>query len=100
MLNSYLKKKRRAKIVAHTSNPSYSEGRDQEDCGSKQAWKIVCKILFQKNPTQKNRVGGVVQGISPEFKPQYCEKNKRRKETVGEKILEPHNSTEKELYME
>jgi glutamine amidotransferase-like uncharacterized protein len=42
----------------------------------------------------------VVQGISPEFKPQYCEKNKRRKETVGEKILEPHNSTEKELYME
>jgi hypothetical protein len=24
-------------LVAHTCNPSYSEGRDQEDCGSKPA---------------------------------------------------------------
>jgi hypothetical protein len=24
--------------VAHTYNPSYSGGRDQEDCGSKPAW--------------------------------------------------------------
>jgi hypothetical protein len=24
--------------VAHTCNPSYSGGRDQEDCGSKPAW--------------------------------------------------------------
>jgi hypothetical protein len=24
--------------VAHAYNPSYSEGRDQEDCGSKPAW--------------------------------------------------------------
>jgi hypothetical protein len=25
-------------LVAHTCNPGYSEGRDQEDCSSKPAW--------------------------------------------------------------
>jgi hypothetical protein len=25
-------------LVAHAWNPSYSGGRDQEDCGSKPAW--------------------------------------------------------------
>jgi hypothetical protein len=38
---------------------------------------IVCKTLSQKNPSQK-RAGGVSQGVSPEFKPQYRKKKKNR----------------------
>jgi hypothetical protein len=52
-------------LMVHTCHPSYSGGRDQEDCGLKQ---IVCKTLPQKNPLQKS-VGGVAQGVGPEFKP-------------------------------
>jgi hypothetical protein len=49
-------------LVAHICNPSYSEGRDQEDRGSKPGWRqpgqLVHKALSQKNPSQK-RAGGV-----------------------------------------
>jgi hypothetical protein len=50
--------------VVHTYNPSYSEGRDQEDQGSKSALgQIVLKIYLKKNPSQKKagRVAQVVQ---------------------------------------
>jgi hypothetical protein len=57
-------------VLAYTCNPSYSGGRDQEDCGSEPARQIVCKTLSQKN-LQQNRAGGVAQGVGPEFKPQY-----------------------------
>jgi hypothetical protein len=40
--------------------------------------KIVLETLSQKNPIQK-KSGGVVQGVDPEFKPQYCKKKKRVK---------------------
>jgi hypothetical protein len=33
---------------------------------------------LKTNPSQ-NRVGGVAQGVGPEFKPQYCEKKKTHK---------------------
>jgi hypothetical protein len=36
---------------------------------------IVCETLSQENPSQK-RAGGVVQGVGPEFKPQYQKKKK------------------------
>jgi hypothetical protein len=62
-------------ILAHAYNPSYSGGRDQEDCGSKQPRQIVCKTLSQKNSSQK-RAGRVAQGEGPEFKPQYYKINK------------------------
>jgi hypothetical protein len=39
---------------------------------------IVCETLSQKNPSQKKAVG-VDQGVGPEFKPQYCQKNKTKK---------------------
>jgi hypothetical protein len=55
--------------VAHTCNPSYSGGRDQEDYGSNPAGQIVCETLSQKNPSQ-TRAGGVALGVGPEFKPQ------------------------------
>jgi hypothetical protein len=36
---------------------------------------IVCEILSRKT-LHKNRAGGVAQGESPEFKPQYCKKKR------------------------
>jgi hypothetical protein len=61
--------------VAHTCNPSYSGGRDQEDLGSKPAqanspWDPISK---KKKKSQK-RTGGVAQGIGPDFKSQYWKK--------------------------
>jgi hypothetical protein len=29
---------------------------------------------YRKKNLHKNRVGGVAQGVDPEFKPQYCQK--------------------------
>jgi hypothetical protein len=37
---------------------------------------IDCKILSRKNTSQK-RAGGVVQGVGPEFKPQYHTQKRR-----------------------
>jgi hypothetical protein len=56
--------------VAHVCNPSYSGGRDQQDCGVKPAWANSFRDPISKNPSQK-RAGGVAQGVGPEFKPQY-----------------------------
>jgi hypothetical protein len=65
-------------LVAHTYNPSYSGGRDQEDCGLKPAGQIVHETLFKKTH-HKHRTGGVVQGEGPEFKLQNCKKKKKIK---------------------
>jgi hypothetical protein len=35
-----------------------------------QPWQIVLETLSRTNPSQK-RAGQVVQGVDPEFKPQY-----------------------------
>jgi hypothetical protein len=43
-----------------------------------QPGQIVCEILSRKNPSQK-RAGGVTQGVGPEFKPQYHEKQTNKK---------------------
>jgi hypothetical protein len=52
-------------LVAHSCSPSYSRGRDQEDCGSKLAqanssWDPIAKQTNKqtKNPSQKS-AGGV-----------------------------------------
>jgi hypothetical protein len=58
--------------VAHTCNPSWSGGRDQEDCGSRPAWANNSPDPILINLTKST--GGVVQGVGPEFKPQYCKK--------------------------
>jgi hypothetical protein len=57
--------------VAHTCNPSYSESRDQEDCGSKPAVQIVHGTLSWKHPTQ-NKAGSADQDVGPECKTQYA----------------------------
>jgi hypothetical protein len=56
--------------VAHPCNPSYSGGRDQEDCVSKPAQANSLQDRILKNSSHKKKTGGVVQGIGPEFKPQ------------------------------
>jgi hypothetical protein len=35
--------------VAHTCDPNYSGGRDEEDCGLKPTWAIILETLSQKN---------------------------------------------------
>jgi hypothetical protein len=51
-------------LVAQACNPSYSEGRDQEDC---QPGQIVHETLSQKYPSQKKGASGVAQGEGSEF---------------------------------
>jgi hypothetical protein len=69
--------------VAHTCNPTSSEGRDQKDPSSKP---VLAKFLrpYLKNTHHKNRDGGVVQGVGPEFKPQY-HKNKTKQQQQQKK---------------
>jgi hypothetical protein len=54
-------------LVAHTCNPSYSGGREQEDLSS--PGQIVREIVSGKT-LHKNRAGGVAQSEGSEFKPQ------------------------------
>jgi hypothetical protein len=63
--------------MVHICNPSYSEGRDQEDSGSKSAWANSSRDPILEKPITKNRTGGAAQGEDPEFKPQHWEKKKR-----------------------
>jgi hypothetical protein len=50
--------------MAYTCNPSYSGGRDQEDCGSKPAWAnnlrdtILKKTHHKKKKKKKKPSGG------------------------------------------
>jgi hypothetical protein len=65
--------------VAHTYNPSYSGGRDQEDCGSKPAQVNSSRDPISKKPiTKKSGDDGVAQGEGPKFKPQYHKKKKEK----------------------
>jgi hypothetical protein len=57
--------------VAHSCNPSYSGGRDQDDHSSKSAqanssWSPISKKYLSK---KKKRAGGMAQGVGPVFKP-------------------------------
>jgi hypothetical protein len=70
-------KQRKSRVlVAHTCNPSYSGGRDQEDHGSKPAQANSVRDPILKIPNTK-RVGGMAQGVGPEFNTQYCKKKKK-----------------------
>jgi hypothetical protein len=40
--------------MAHACNPSYSRGRDQEDCGSKPSWANSSQDPISKNHITKN----------------------------------------------
>jgi hypothetical protein len=58
--------------VAHTCNRTCSEGRDQEDLGSKLNHASGVQDPISEKILLKKRTGGVAQGVGPEFKPQYC----------------------------
>jgi hypothetical protein len=47
-----------------------------------------------KNPSQKNRVGGVAQGEGPEFKPQYCKKKKCQRQRHRIAIVQQSQKTQ------
>jgi hypothetical protein len=80
--------------VAHTSNPSYFVGKDQEDHSSRPHW-AKSKTLSQKYPTQKwaGRVAQVVQCL-----PGKCEalssnpnttKKKKKKSRHWDQTMRP-----------
>jgi hypothetical protein len=69
--------------VAHTCNPSYSGGRDQEDRSWKPAWANISVRPYIKKTLHKKRAGGVAQGVGPDFKPQYHQENKINKYNRG-----------------
>jgi hypothetical protein len=54
--------------VAHACNPSYSGGRDQEDCSLKPASANSVWDPTEKKSWTKERTGGMTQGVGPEFK--------------------------------
>jgi hypothetical protein len=63
-------------LVAHTYNPSYSGGRDQEDHGSKPAWgNNLRDPILKKHCIKKGWWSG--SSVGPEFNPQHCKKKKK-----------------------
>jgi hypothetical protein len=62
-------------LVAHTCNPNYSGGKDQEDCGLKPAWANSSQDPLLKKALHKKKAGGVAQGEGPEFKSHTAKKN-------------------------
>jgi hypothetical protein len=71
--------------VAHTCNPNYSRGRNQEDRGSKPVWANGSQDSILKNPSQKSS-NGVAQGVGPEFKPS-TEKTKKL-QSLGHTVMD------------
>jgi hypothetical protein len=67
-------------LVAHTCDPSYLGGRDQEDCCLKPAQTNSSRDPILKKPittppnTQRKQADGVPQHVGPEFKSQYHNK--------------------------
>jgi hypothetical protein len=66
--------------MAHTYNPSYSRGRDQEDHGSKPALANSSLDPILKKAITK--IGLMAQSVGPTFKPQHWKKNKKKKENM------------------
>jgi hypothetical protein len=62
--------------VAHAYNPSYSGGRDREDCSSKPARANNSQDPFSEKPFTKKGLVEWAQDVGPEFKLQYL-KNKK-----------------------
>jgi hypothetical protein len=63
-------------VVAHTCNPSYSGGRDQEDYDSKPAHANSLRDPILKKPSKKGLVEWL-KVLGPEFKPSITKKKKK-----------------------
>jgi hypothetical protein len=68
--------------VAHTYNPSYSGGRDQEDRSLKPAQAYSSVRAYLKKSLSYKWAGGVAEGEGPEFNPKYHKKKKKRSSVV------------------
>jgi hypothetical protein len=75
-------------VAPHYCNPSYSGGRDQEDCSLKPDWANSSSDLILKNPFTK-RAGGVAQGVGPEFKLQHQKKKKKNDNFLSVQFFSP-----------
>jgi hypothetical protein len=66
--------------VTHTCNPSYSGGRDQQDCGSKPAGVNG----LRSHPEKTHHIIGLGECLrcSPEFKPQHHKRKKSHKDLL------------------
>jgi hypothetical protein len=62
-------------LVAHACNPSYSVGRDQEDCSSKPAWTNSFRDPISKIPITKGLVEKVLSS-SPSTTKKKTKQNK------------------------
>jgi hypothetical protein len=60
--------------VAHTCNPGYSGGGDQEDHGSKPASANKFMRFYLERKTSQKRAGGVAQGIGLNSNPSTTKK--------------------------
>jgi hypothetical protein len=72
--------------VTHTYNPSYSGGRDQENCTLKPAQVNISQDPVSKNRITKNWAGGVAQEEDPEFNPQYGKKTKQKNRIMYKRV--------------
>jgi hypothetical protein len=75
--------------VVHACNPSYSGGREQEDCGSELAQANSLRDLISKIPNiKKGWQSGLSGGVpayhvwGTEFKPQYLKQQQQQKTIV------------------
>jgi hypothetical protein len=68
-------------LATHACDPSYSRGRNQEDCGSKTAWVNRAMRPYLKKDTSEKRAGGVAQSIGP-VKPKFRKKKKKKKKIM------------------
>jgi hypothetical protein len=64
--------------VAHTYNPSYSGGRNQEDHGLKSVWENSSWDSISKKPFTIKGWLLVAQGVGPEFKTQTAKKKTKK----------------------
>jgi hypothetical protein len=79
--------------VAHSCNPSYSGGRDQEDHGSKPTQANCQPDPISKKTLHKKRASGVALGVGPKFKPQYCQKQNKNKDKDGWGVSQWYNTS-------
>jgi hypothetical protein len=65
--------------VAHTCNPSYSGGRDQEDLGLKSAWANSSRDSISKKPFTKNGLAEWLKVKALSSNPSSAKKKKKKK---------------------
>jgi hypothetical protein len=95
----YSKKERSQVPVGHACNPSYSGGRDQEDCGSKPAQANSSGRPYLEKPFTKNWIGGVAQGSSPSTAKRK-ERKKEREREMKERKKKKERRKERFVFMQ